>query len=150
MKWSFKAYDELKLSELYALLELRVKVFVVEQNCVYQDLDGNDLKAIHLLCFQKKKLIAYSRIFGPGAFEKKHVRIGRIVTQKQSRGKDIGYQLVQKSIMFCKEHFANSTIKISAQVYLKNFYNRCGFVEKGKTYFEDGIPHCAMYFNGAQ
>ncbi len=71
MEWSIKAYDELKLSELYALLELRAKVFVVEQDCAYKDLDGNDPNATHLLCFQKNKLIAYSRIFGPGAFEKK-------------------------------------------------------------------------------
>ena len=69
MKWSFKAYNELKLSELYALLELKEKVFVVEQNCAYQDIDGNDLKVTHLLCLQKNKLIAYSRIYGPGAFE---------------------------------------------------------------------------------
>ena len=147
MQWSFRAYDELKLNELYDLLELRAKVFVVEQDCTYQDLDRNDSDAIHLLGYKKNKLIAYSRILRAGTIEKKYAMIGRIVTHKQSRGKGIGYSLVQKSIAFCREHFVGQTIKISAQVYLIKFYTQCGFVEKGKTYLEDGIPHCAMYFN---
>lgn len=150
MEWIFKEYNELRLNELYELLKLRAKVFVVEQDCAYQDLDGKDAQATHLLGYKKNKLIAYSRIFRPGSFEKKFARIGRIVTQKQNRGKGIGYTVVQKSISFCKEHFGNQTIKISAQVYLKNFYNQCGFVEKGKIYLEDGIPHCAMFFNHDQ
>lgn len=150
MEWSFKEYEELKLSELYDLLKLRASVFVVEQSCAYLDLDGKDPLATHLMGYQKNKLIAYSRIFAPGAFEKKYARIGRIVTQKKSRRKGIGYNLVQKSVGFCKERFGDKIIKISAQVYLKNFYNQCGFVEKGKTYMEDGIPHCAMYFNHPQ
>ena len=145
MEWFFKAHDELRLNELYDLLELRAKVFVIEQDCVYQDIDGNDLKAIHLLGYKKKSLVAYSRIFRPGVFDKKYARIGRIVTQKQIRGNGIGYTLVRKSIAFCKHHFGKKTIKISAQVYLKNFYNQCGFIEKGKIYLEDGIPHCSMY-----
>ena len=147
MEWLFREYEELTLSELYELLKLRASVFVVEQDCPYQDLDGKDSRATHLLGYQKNKLIAYSRIFRPGAFEKKYARIGRIVTHKQNRGKGIGYTLVKKSIAFCKDHFGEQTIKISAQVYLIKFYTQCGFVEKGKTYLEDGIPHCAMYFN---
>ena len=147
MEWSFRGYDELKLNELYDVLELRAKIFVVEQGCAYQDLDGNDFKAIHLLGYQKNKLIAYSRIFRPGVLEKKYAGIGRVVTHKQNRGKGIGYTLVKKSIAFCKDHFGEQTIKISAQVYLMKFYIKCGFVEKGKIYLEDGIPHCAMYFN---
>jgi ElaA protein len=150
MEWSFKEYNELKLSELYELLRLRSSVFVVEQSCAYLDLDGKDDLATHLVGYQKKKIIAYSRIFAPGVIEKNYARIGRIVTRKKNRGKGIGYSLVQKSIQFCKEKFGNKIIKISAQVYLKNFYNQCGFVEKGKIYMEDGIPHCAMYFNHNQ
>lgn len=147
MEWSFKEYNELKLSELYELLRLRSSVFVVEQSCAYLDLDGKDDLATHLVGYQKKKIIVYSRIFALGVIEKNYARIGRIVTRKKNRGKGIGYNLVQKSIQFCKEKFGNKIIKISAQVYLKNFYNQCGFVEKGKIYMEDGIPHCAMYFN---
>lgn len=147
MEWSFKEYNELKLSELYELLRLRSSVFVVEQSCAYLDLDGKDDLATHLVGYQKKKIIVYSRIFALGVIEKNYARIRRIVTRKKNRGKGIGYNLVQKSIQFCKEKFGNKIIKISAQVYLKNFYNQCGFVEKGKIYMEDGIPHCAMYFN---
>mgnify|MGYP001316993647 CR=1 FL=1 len=148
MEWSFRKYEELTLSELYELLKLRTSVFVVEQNCPYQDLDGKDSQATHLLGY-KKKLIAYSRIFPPGTIDKEHASIGRIITTKQERGKGIGFNLVKKSISFCKEHFGDQIIKISAQVYLKKFYNQCGFVEKGKIYLEDGIPHCAMYLNPA-
>lgn len=147
MEWLFKKYDELRLNELYELLKLRASVFVVEQNCPYLDLDGKDHRATHILGYQKKKLVAYSRIFRPGAFDKKHARIGRIVIHKQSRRKGIGLELVKKSIAFCKERFGNQTIKISAQVYLKNFYNQYGFIEKGEIYLEDGIPHFAMYLN---
>lgn len=147
MEWLLKKHDELKLNELYELLKLRASVFVVEQDCPYLDLDGKDSRATHILGYQKNKLVAYSRVFRPGAFEKKHARIGRIVIHKQRRKKGIGLELVQKSIAFCKEHFGSQTIKISAQVYLKNFYNQCGFIEKGEIYLEDGIPHFAMYLN---
>ena len=150
MEWRFKEYDQLNLAELYDFLNLRATVFIVEQSCIYLDLDGRDAEATHLMGYKKNKLIAYSRIFAPGIFEKKYVRIGRIVTDKKNRGKGIGHSLVRKSIGFCKERFGNNIIKISAQVYLKNFYKQCGFVERGKTYMEDGIPHCAMYFNHSQ
>lgn len=146
MKWIFKKFETLKLTELYDLLKLRSSVFVVEQDCVYQDLDEKDQQATHLLGYENEKLIAYSRIFSPGTFEKKYSRIGRIVTKKQYRGKGIGQNLVQRSIDFCAKQFNRETIKVSAQVYLKKFYNQQGFVEKGKIYNEDGIPHHAMFF----
>ena len=148
MEWLFREYEKLTLSELYELLKLRASVFVVEQDCPYQDLDGKDLQATHLLGY-KKKLIAYSRIFPPGTVDKEHASIARIITIKQERGKGIGFKLVKKSVTFCREHFGDQIIKISAQVYLKKFYNQCGFVEKGKIYLEDGIPHCSMYLNPA-
>ena len=148
MEWLFREYEKLTLSELYELLKLRASVFVVEQDCPYQDLDGKDLQATHLRGY-KKKLIAYSRIFPPGTVDKEHASIGRIITIKQERGKGIGFKLVKKSVTFCREHFGDQIIKISAQVYLKKFYNQCGFVEKGKIYLEDGIPHCSMYLNPA-
>ena len=147
MEWFFKKHYELRINELYELLKLRASVFVVEQDCPYLDLDGKDSLATHILGYGENKLIAYSRIFRPGALEKKEVRIGRIVVKKQSRGKGLGKELVQKSIAFCQEHFGNQTTKISAQVYLKKFYNQCGFIEKGEIYLEDGIPHCAMYLS---
>ena len=145
MEWTFKKFDKLRLAELYDLLKLRASVFVVEQNCSYQDLDEIDHHATHLLGYEKNNLVAYSRIFPLGIIDKKHAIIGRIVTQNKSRGKGLGHELVEKSIDFCREQNIHQTIKISAQVYLKGFYNRLGFVEKGKIYLEDGIPHCAMY-----
>ena len=98
---------------------------------LYQDLDGKDSQATHLLGY-KKKLIAYSRIFPPGTIDKEHARIGRIITRKQFRGKGIGFKLVKKSVSFCKEHFGNKIIKISAQVYLKKFYNHVVLLKKEK------------------
>lgn len=147
MEWSFKKFDRLELSELYDILTLRSSVFVVEQECPYQDLDKKDHQATHLLGYTKNDLIAYARIFPPGVIDKKYARIGRVVTQKENRGKGIGFSLVEKSIRYCRDNFVCKTIKISAQVYLKSFYTRMGFVEKGKIYLEDGIPHRAMYLN---
>jgi ElaA protein len=145
MEWSFKKFHKLRLVELYDLLKLRASVFVVEQNCPYQDLDEKDHHATHLLGYQKNNLVAYSRIFPPGIINKKYASISRIVTQNKIRGKGLGHELVKKSIDFCREQNTHQTIKISAQVYLKGFYNRLGFFERGKIYLEDGIPHCAMY-----
>ena len=145
IEWSIKKFDKLKLFELYDLLKLRSSVFVVEQECAYQDLDDYDLQATHLMGHQKNTMIAYSRIFPPGAYEKNFSRIGRIITRKQNRGNGIGFSLVKKSIEYCKEHSEHQAIKISAQIYLKKFYERLGFVEKGNVYLEDGIPHCEMY-----
>ena len=147
MKWFFKRYNELRLTELYELLKLRASVFVVEQDCSYLDLDGNDPRAIHILGYKKDNLVAYSRIFRPGELEKKYASIGRIVIQKQSRGNGIGIDLVKKSIVFCKKQFGDQIIKISAQVYLIKFYKKCGFIEKGEVYLEDTIPHISMYLN---
>lgn len=147
MEWTFKKFDRLELSELYDILTLRSSVFVVEQECPYQDLDKRDYDAMHLLGYIKNDLIAYSRIFPPGVIDKKFARIGRVVTQKENRGKGIGFSLVEKSIKYCRDNFVCKAIKISAQVYLKSFYTRLGFVERGNIYLEDGIPHCAMYFD---
>ena len=95
-------------------------------------------------------MVAYSRIFPPGVFDKNLSRISRIVTRKRSRGNGIGFSLVQKSVEYCREQFGHRVIKISAQVYLKNFYERLGFVEKGKLYLKDGILNCAMYIDFRQ
>jgi ElaA protein len=146
IEWSYKKFDSLDLTELYDVLKLRASVFVVEQDCAYQDLDKKDDQATHVMGYFKKELIAYSRVFAPGVIEKTHAQIGRVVTQKESRGKGVGLSLMKRSISFCRNQFICEAIKISAQVYLKNFYNRLGFIEKGKVYLEDGIPHCAMYF----
>ena len=140
MEWTVKGWSELSLDEIEKIFMLRSEVFVVEQDCIYQDIDGKDKLAKHVLGFEKNELIAYSRIFKPGDYFKE-ASFGRAVVKKSFRGKGIGDELVKISI----EQFKNITIKISAQSYLKRFYSSHGFISKGKEYLEDGIPHTAMY-----
>ena len=106
MEWSLKKYEELKLSELYELLKLRASVFVVEQDCPYLDLDGKDSLATHILGYQRNKLVAYSRVFRPGSFEKKHARIGRIVVQKKAEERASVSNWFTKASLFAKNTLA--------------------------------------------
>ncbi|PWH83947.1 GNAT family N-acetyltransferase [Algibacter marinivivus] len=141
-----KSFEELTKKELYNLLQLRSEVFVVEQDCVYQDIDYKDQKALHVLGFKKEKIVAYTRIFKPGDYFEL-ASIGRVVVQKKERAYKYGYAIMDASAEAIKVHFKTSTIKISAQVYLKKFYNNLGFKETGKEYLEDDIPHIAMVRN---
>ena len=141
--FSVKTYQELSKEELYALLQLRAEVFVVEQDCVYQDLDGKDDKAQHVLGFKGDTLIAYTRLFPPGAYFEQ-ASIGRVVVQEKERAHKYGYDLMKRSIAAVEEHYNTTSIKISAQTYLKRFYNNLGFQEVGEGYLEDGIPHIGM------
>lgn len=141
--YKIKTYQALSKDELYALLQLRAEVFVVEQDCVYQDLDGKDQKALHALGFKGDSLVAYTRIFSPGLYFKE-ASIGRVVVQEKERSHQYGYDLMKRSIQAVEEHFNTTTIKISAQTYLKKFYNNLGFEEVGEGYLEDGIPHIGM------
>lgn len=143
MEYSIKTYKELTTVELYSLLQLRSEVFVVEQNCVYQDIDGKDQKALHVLGYKEGKLIAYTRLFKPGDYFEK-ASIGRVVVKEIERHHKYGNQIMQVSIQALKEHFNETEVKISAQCYLKKFYNNLGFKEFGEEYLEDGIPHIAM------
>ena len=138
-----KNYQDLTRDELYALLQLRAEVFVVEQDCVYQDVDGKDHKALHVLGFKKDKLVAYTRLFPQGDYFEE-ASIGRVVVKETERNHKYGYELMQRSIQAIEEVYETSVIKISAQTYLKEFYNNLDFVEVGKGYLEDGIPHIAM------
>lgn len=140
---SIKTFSELSLHQLYFLLQLRSEVFVVEQNCVYQDIDGKDLKALHVLGIKNNKIIAYTRCFKPGDYFKE-AAIGRVVVAKDERLHNYGYEIMKASINAIETTFNTSTIKISAQTYLKKFYNNLGFIETGKAYLEDGIPHLGM------
>lgn len=145
LQYTIKTYQELSRDELYALLQLRAEVFVVEQDCVYQDLDGKDNKALHVLGYKENKLVAYTRIFPPGAYFE-DASIGRVVVQQKERMHKYGYELMDVSTATVLERFDVSKIKISAQVYLKKFYNTLGFIEVGEGYLEDGIPHIGMLF----
>ena len=138
-----KTFKELTTKELYDLLQLRSEVFVVEQDCVYQDLDGKDEKALHVIGKKDNKIVAYTRVFKPGDYFE-NASIGRVVVSKNERQHKYGYDIMKASINTIKEHFNETTIKLSAQTYLKKFYNNLGFKEIGEEYLEDGIPHIAM------
>ena len=144
-EFKIKRFNELSLPELYQVLQLRSEVFVVEQNCVYQDVDGKDEKAEHLLIYIDETLVGYSRVFNKNTYFKE-ASFGRAVVKKTQRGKGIGHIIVEKSLEQLKLN-KQSPIKISAQSYLKEFYSSHGFVAKGDEYMEDGIPHTAMFLD---
>jgi ElaA protein len=138
-----KLFSELTTEELYNVLQLRSEVFVVEQDCVYQDIDYKDQKALHVLGYTNKKLVAYTRIFKPGHYFKE-ASIGRVLVKENERQHKYGYDIMNASIQAIQRYYNETTIKISAQTYLKKFYNNLGFNEVGEEYLEDGIPHVAM------
>ena len=138
-----KSYEELTKQELYNLLQLRSEVFVVEQDCVYQDIDGKDQKAFHVLGYKDHHLIAYTRIFKPGDYFE-NASIGRVLVAKNERQYKYGNDIMNASIEAVKNILNENIIKISAQSYLKNFYTKLGFKAMGEEYLEDNIPHIAM------
>lgn len=138
-----KTYNELTLDELYGLLQLRVEVFCVEQNCVYQDLDGKDKKALHVIGFKNHNIVAYTRIFKPGDYFNE-ASIGRVVVAKNQRHHKYGYHIMEASIKAIKDYYNEKAIKLSAQSYLIKFYNNLGFKVISEEYLEDNIPHVAM------
>lgn len=141
--WTTKRFDELTTAELYAILQLRSEVFVVEQNCVYLDIDNKDKKSIHLMAWHGEDLVAYTRLVAPGvSFDE--ASIGRVVTSPRYRGAGIGLELMQKSIEACLKAYQVNTIKIGAQLYLQKFYTGLGFEQCSEPYDEDGIPHIDM------
>jgi ElaA protein len=138
-----KSFEELTPQELYSVLQLRSEIFVVEQNCVYQDMDDKDQKALHLLGMKNGNLVAYTRIFKPGDYFE-FASIGRVVVSQNQRQHKYGYDIMNASIETVKEYLNTTEIKIGAQCYLKKFYNNLGFKEVGEGYLEDGIPHIHM------
>ncbi|EDP69495.1 GCN5-related N-acetyltransferase [Flavobacteriales bacterium ALC-1] len=141
-----KTFKELTTRELYDLLQLRSEVFVVEQDCVYQDVDGKDQKALHVLGYKNDDLVAYTRVFKPGYYFE-NASIGRVVVKEEERQYKYGYDIMNASIEAVKRYYNETTIKISAQTYLKRFYNNLEFIEIGEEYLEDGIPHIRMIKN---
>lgn len=143
MQIAVKSFEDLTLHELYQVLQLRSEVFVVEQNCAYQDIDGKDGKALHVLGYDEEKLVAYTRIFPPGIYFKE-AAIGRVVVKDSSRRNKFGHEILKASIKAIEENFNTRSIKLSAQTYLTRFYESHGFEQIGEGYLEDGIPHIAM------
>nr|WP_295873962.1 GNAT family N-acetyltransferase [uncultured Chitinophaga sp.] len=144
MNWTIKAFEELTVQELYDVLHLRNEIFVVEQQCAYQDLDYSDQKALHLMGRNAEgRLVAYTRLFGPG-IKYAEASIGRVITSQLARGTGTGRQLMEKSIAAVEEAYGKGPIKIGAQQYLHRFYTSLGFEQTSDTYMEDGIPHIEM------
>ncbi len=138
-------FGQLKSVELYEILALRMQVFCVEQNCVYQDLDGKDLNAYHLtLRDESGKLLGYTRLLPKGISYEAYASIGRVVSDPSARGKGLGKILMEESIRKIKALYPNDPVKIGAQTYLIKFYTALGFEAVGEGYLEDNIPHISM------
>ncbi|MDX1829626.1 MAG: GNAT family N-acetyltransferase [Lutibacter sp.] len=138
-----KSFTDLSINELYDILQLRAEVFIVEQNCVYQDIDSKDKKALHIIGLKNDKIIAYTRIFKSGDYFSE-ASIGRVVVKQQERKYGYGHQILKASIKAIETNFKTTVIKISAQTYLKKFYETHDFKQVSEEYLEDNIPHIAM------
>lgn len=143
-------WDELTIDSLYRIIQLRMEVFVVEQDCPYLDTDDKDQLAHHVSFFKDNNLVAYTRLLPKGVSYENYCSIGRVVNSAAVRGQGIGKELMEYSIQNCQNLYPKTPIKISAQVYLLKFYNELGFQETGDRYLEDGIPHCGMILDSSK
>lgn len=143
LQFQTKPFSELSALELYQILRLRSEVFVVEQNCVYQDIDNKDQKAMHVLGFFNNDLMAYCRLFEAGNYFE-NASIGRVIVAQKFRDKKWGNNLMQTAIDAVKQHYNETKITISAQFYLQKFYESHGFVQTSDVYLEDDIEHIEM------
>ena len=141
-----KTFSELDTEDLYQILRIRSEVFVVEQDCVYQDIDNKDQNAIHLYYKENDQIVAYTRIFKAGDYYENPC-IGRVVVSKKNRGNDLGKKIMIDSMGYIKQNIKGEKIELSAQKYLDKFYKDLGFYKIGEDYLEDGIPHQRMIFD---
>lgn len=146
LKFKIKRFNELSLDELYKCMQLRSIVFVVEQNCVYLDIDGKDEKALHVLGYKNDTLVAYARLFDKGYYFDE-TSIGRVVVHPDYRRINAGHALMQAAIEGVYNCYGVQAITISAQLYLQKFYEYHGFEVISDTYLEDAIPHIRMRKN---
>lgn len=148
MKFKVKTFNKLSVNELYDLLHLRQQIFVVEQNCIYLDADGVDKECLHLLGIINKKIVGYARIIPARMTSRityyKTPSIGRVVVDEKHRGKGYAYKIMDKAIKVAIENFKAKKITISAQLYLKEFYEKIGFKVSGKVYLDCDLPHLKM------
>jgi ElaA protein len=142
--WNCKPFDELNPHELYNILRLRSEVFVVEQNCVYLDMDNKDQKCYHVCGMQDGRLIAYTRLVPKGVSYEHEPSIGRVITAPLARRSGAGKELMHYSIQQLRTLWGNQPIRIGAQLYLKKFYESFGFRQTSEIYLEDGIEHIEM------
>lgn len=145
MNWNIKKFNQLKVEEIYKILALRNKVFIVEQECAYLDCDDKDLNSYHLFSEENGEVIAYLRILEKGV-SYDEISIGRVSVKKVYRGKGIAREMMLKAIGFIENNLKEDTIKIQAQAYLINFYSSLGFKAVSGEYLEDNIPHIDMLY----
>lgn len=143
MAWRALPFAGLAPGELYAVLQLRTEVFVIEQGCVFQDMDGADAQAVHLLGSRDGVLLAYARCFAAGV-KFAEASIGRVITRQAQRGSGLGHELMRRAVACVFEHWGEQSIRIGAQARLEKFYRQHGFEVAGLPYIEDGIPHIEM------
>ena len=141
-----KAFNELTVHQLYEILKLRSAIFVLEQQCLYQDMDDKDKYCHHLMIFEDNQLAAYTRLV-PAGISFSEVSIGRVITNPAYRGRGLARKLMQQSVEACYDLFGKQPIRIGAQLYLKDFYSSLGFIQQGEMYLEDDIPHIEMLLN---
>jgi ElaA protein len=144
LRWVTKTFSELTVDELYDVLRLRSEVFIVEQKCIFLDIDNNDRKAFHTIGFIGDEVVATTRLFDKDIMYDGYQSIGRVVGSPRHRGLGIGKALMQYSISECERLFGKGPIKIGAQLYLKKFYSEQGFEQSGDVYIEDEIEHIPM------
>lgn len=144
LRYLIQPWENLGRDEVAAIFRLRIEVFVIEQDCPYQDIDGLDALANHLMVLDGDQLVAYSRILPPGTSYHDAASIGRILTAKSHRSRGIGAKMIRLSIDHIREFLPGDLIRISAQAHLQEYYGRFGFDTFGEEYLEDGIPHIGM------
>lgn len=143
MQWKGKTFEQLTTTELFEIYKVRTAVFVVEQNCPYQEVDDKDLQAVHFFAKNAKNLTAYCRLIPA----EDGVHIGRVLVAKENRGSGLARELVQKAMDYCSVHFSTQPIHAQAQSYLQGFYESFGFKAVSGVYLEDGIPHLDMVYS---
>ncbi|MDR2953840.1 MAG: GNAT family N-acetyltransferase [Prevotella sp.] len=143
LTWKVSKFDELSTNELYGILHLRCKIFIMEQDAPYLDMDYKDQKALHLHGYMDDQLIAYCRMFRSGDYFDE-ASIGRVTVAKEYRRYGYGHDLMERAIDAEKEILGETTITISAQLYLQKFYESHGFIRISDVYLEDGLPHIRM------
>jgi len=146
IEWKILRFEQLTTMQLYQLLALRVEVFVVEQTCYYQELDGKDFEpqTHHVMGTIDEKVVAYTRVLAPGVSYNDYASIGRVIVDKSCRGMNVGNDLMERSMALTRQLWSQTQVKISAQQPLETFYNQFGFHKASAMYLEDDIPHIAM------
>jgi ElaA protein len=147
LNWTIKHFSDLSTRELYEIIGLRIEVFVVEQNCPYQDADRKDHTSFHVMGFDgSHQLVAYSRVL-PAGISFEETSIGRVCTSAKVRKKKAGKALMEQSLLFISQKYGFVPVRIGAQCYLKQFYSGLGFHIASSEYLEDNIPHVEMLFH---